>query len=472
MEAFARWPRLSLASFFLSIVSCRPYKLVDPALDDGGVWTPTETPDGGFAVGGVDGATVAPAPRPPTSGEQCAEEAVRGELVPVDLMLVLDASGSMNDDVGGRTRWEQVAGAMVQFAADSRSAGLGLGFQTFPFRVHDKPCAADSDCSGKAGECGQPYLCYGADVLPATAATCDPVTRYCDRPDTRCVASGRCSGSFARCVNLGEPCPGGGASDVCERAPLLCQAPVDSCQGDDYLKPKVPITVLPGALAELSRGLGAVRPAGLTPIAAAVEGAARYLQQHLGSPARRRGALVLVTDAVPNGCDRDDIESVAAVLDRARTGRPSLLTYVIAAVSPDQPVREASASRLAQAGGGGTPVVLNNEAPDLGDKLLAALNTIRGSALPCDLAIPSPPSGIIDYNKVNVRYNGPAGPVDLLYVGSAAGCDPTRGGWYYDIDPAQGTPTTVRVCEATCRRFKTDPGGSVELRFGCRTRID
>jgi hypothetical protein len=180
---------------------------------------------------------------------------------------------------------------------------------------------------------------------------------------------------------------------------------------------------------------------------------------------------VLVTDAVPNGCERDDIESVAAALDGARGARPSLPTYVIAAVSPDQPLREATATRLAQAGGGGLPVVLNNSAPDLGDKFLGALNTIRGSALPCELAIPRPASGTIDFNKVNVRYNGAAGPDDLLYVGSAAGCDPARGGWYYDVDPAKGTPSTVLVCDATCRRFKTE-SGSVELRFGCRTRID
>jgi hypothetical protein len=47
-----------------------------------------------------------------------------------------------------------------------------------------------------------------------------------------------------------------------------------------------------------------------------------------------------------------------------------------------------------------------------------------------------------------------------------------RGGWYYDTDPAQGMPTTVHVCPATCARFKAEMGGAVELRFGCKTRID
>src|SRR5687767_7907172 len=59
-------------------------------------------PDGGA------GDAAATNPRPPASGEQCAEEAITGEMVPLDLMLVLDASGSMKVMVGGKTRWTQV----------------------------------------------------------------------------------------------------------------------------------------------------------------------------------------------------------------------------------------------------------------------------------------------------------------------------------------------------------------------------
>jgi hypothetical protein len=42
-------------------------------------------------------------------------------------------------------------------------------------------------------------------------------------------------------------------------------------------------------------------------------------------------------------------------------------------------------------------------------------------------------------------------------------------GWHYDVPPANGTPTKVVVCEATCRRFKLDQSAQVDLVFGCAT---
>jgi hypothetical protein len=71
-----------------------------------------------------------------------------------------------------------------------------------------------------------------------------------------------------------------------------------------------------------------------------------------------------------------------------------------------------------------------------------------------------------------MRQLGTPGPIDLLYVGSADRCDASKGGWYYDVDPKMGNPTPVQICASNCRSFKADPGGSIELRFGCLTRIN
>ena len=411
-------------------------------------------------------------PRAPSSAEQCAEEAIRGELFPLDLLLLLDASGSMNFRVGERTRWQLVSQALVGFLGDPRSRGLGVGFQTFPFTVYEKVCTSDADCSGAPGDCSRPFLCAGPGVLPAVARICDPGNPICPEAGTQCVPSGRCSGTSARCVSLGELCPGGGANDRCDEAPLVCKLPIDSCTPGDYERPKVPIAILPEATAALTAGLAGVRPQGNTPIAPAVEGATRYLRQHLAAHPERRAALVLASDASPTGCGPNDLETTLVAIESARGGSPSLSTYVIAAVSPGDRIGGLDANRLAQAGGSSTPIVLNDSAPDLGERFLEALNAIRGSALPCEFRIPRPSTGMIDYGRVNVRYVAAGGTEDLAYVRSADRCGPITGGWYYDVDPATSTPSSVRVCEGTCRRFKADATGMVELRFGCRTRID
>jgi hypothetical protein len=38
------------------------------------------------------------------------------------------------------------------------------------------------------------------------------------------------------------------------------------------------------------------------------------------------------------------------------------------------------------------------------------------------------------------------------------------------VDPAQGTPARVQLCPAVCERIKADPNGSVQVRFGCKSR--
>ena len=135
------------------------------------------------------------------------------------------------------------------------------------------------------------------------------------------------------------------------------------------------------------------------------------------------------------------------------------------------PEVRATIDQFAMAGGTGAPfIVTANE--QLTEKFLAALNQIRGAALPCDLAIP-PPVGNepIDFGKVNVHTEGSGGPVDLVYVERRDRCAMTANGWYYDVDPAMATPARVQLCPGVCERLKADPRASIELRFGCKTRV-
>ena len=167
----------------------------------------------------------------------------------------------------------------------------------------------------------------------------------------------------------------------------------------------------------------------------------------------------------------NDIPSIATNLNAAVAGTPSIPTYVIGVFAPDEvATTQPEMDRLALAGGTTRSFVLTST-PDLTQRLQQALDQIRGAAIACEFTIPRPQMGAIDFNRVNVRHTGAAGPVDLPYVETAGRCDPTRGGWYYDVPPSRGTPSRILVCEASCRGFKMDATARVDLLFGCATRV-
>jgi hypothetical protein len=185
--------------------------------------------------------------------------------------------------------------------------------------------------------------------------------------------------------------------------------------------------------------------------------------------------LVIATDGTPLGCSTSNsVAAIAAALGAAKGAVPPIATYVVGVFSPDEVAQVGpQLDRLAAAGGTGKAFVVMT-GTDLKQKLQDAFNRIRGAALACEFKIPAPGAGAIDFQKVNVHYTSgtPAGaPQDLLYVGKAERCDPARGGWYYDVDPSAGTPTTIKTCDASCRRFQLDATVRVDLVFGCATQV-
>ncbi len=130
---------------------------------------------------------------------------------------------------------------------------------------------------------------------------------------------------------------------------------------------------------------------------------------------------------------------------------------------------EAALNSWAQAGGSDKPFVLS-ATEDLGQKLLDALNEIRGNALACQFRVPANMPGI-DFGKVNLRVRAARAARRSPMSRSADRCDPTKGGWYYDVDPTTGTaPARVIMCDATCTRYRPEATAKVELLFGCKTR--
>jgi hypothetical protein len=104
------------------------------------------------------------------------------------------------------------------------------------------------------------------------------------------------------------------------------------------------------------------------------------------------------------------------------------------------------------------------------DKVAEAV--VETSKLACEIPIPEPSMGTIDYGKVNVKLVSGGSGDFIVFVGEAGKCTAT-GGWYYD-NPAK--PTQVILCPASCEEAQkaVGPGkaGSIEIVFGCETIVN
>jgi hypothetical protein len=246
----------------------------------------------------------------------------------------------------------------------------------------------------------------------------------------------------------------------------------DSCTVQDYATPAVPIAPLPGVAAAVSASLAAHQPQGNTPTAAALEGAIEEARAHAAANPGHTVAAVLATDGIPDECTPSDIPSIAGIAAAGVAGSPSVETFAIGVFTPDAVASGTSAlNQIATSGGTSTAFIINSTSQNVEQQFSAALTAIRGAALPCEYQLPTPSDGgIPDFNKLNVQYTSGAGAVTTVtYVHTKSNCT-GAGGWYYDVDPAEGgAPTTILVCPATCAAVKGDAKGRVDVVLGCRT---
>jgi len=422
-------------------------------------------PNVNFGDGGVSDAP--PNANPIGEGLACAAEMHTGKPVPVDLLLLIDISGSMEESAGApvvagtQSKWTAMRDALVTFTKDPMSAGLGVGMLTFP--PPSKKCATAGDCGG--GYCEEKGVC-GA---PASVATTEPACNDNGIECTNladCTKYGICARSGLRCVGT---CAGG---EACNPRPKFCVVANAGCAAGVYETPVVPIADLPGVAPTLEAALKDIVPQGTTPTTPAVTGALAHLRARAMANPDRKQVLVLATDGMPTECaPNNSLFQANMALQNGAMGTPAIPTYVVGIFSSSQIARaQMGLNGFAMAGGTGMPFTLTTGV-DLSARFLAAINQIRGAALGCDFMIPKPkPGDMLDFEKLNVRVTTAAGKEDLFYVGSAAMCDPMRGGWYYDTDPKMSDPTRVLLCDASCKKVKAG-GASVDLLVGCKTIV-
>jgi len=439
--------------------------------------------DAGFDLSGADH---------PGDGV-CSASSTPAEPVPLDLYVLMDSSLSMNETTSTGTKWGDVRIAMKGFFESQSSAGLGVGLKYFPgVQSGAMPtCSADgpdaTNC-GAYGPCDKRKTCVGnsastTNVLPLCGVT-GGVT--CNATTEACALVQQCgtAPNVSYCAKGGTAAAS--ACTGCTAFDGYCHLR-DRCDAAFYATPDVAVGTLDGTTggqaATLNASLLGHSPAGYTPTGPALTGALTFARQRIASMPTHRVAIVLVTDGLPGGfltgvppaeCTPGDVDGIA---DLARgtmgaTGAPPVNTFVIGVFAPGNAAATAQTNLdiLAKAGQNSTTAtaVVIDTGGNVATALQSALQSVQSKAIACDFKIPS--TGV-DFKQVNVQFTSGSNSVTTIPHAppdGAGGCD-ARGGWYYDKDPATGTPTKITACPTTCSMFQTDLNGHVDVILGCPT---
>jgi hypothetical protein len=235
-----------------------------------------------------------------------------------------------------------------------------------------------------------------------------------------------------------------------------------SCDSTSYTTPKQEIAALPGAASSLDAAVLAQKPAGNTPTVASLTGAIDHAKAWALAHAGHRVAVVYSTDGYPKGCDgTNTIANAVNVATAGLASSPPIQTYVLGLG------RNLSSLNQVAAAGGTEKAYLIETGTDAAAQLAKALDNIRTRSLfGCTYTVPTPPPGQeLDYGKVNVRFTPSSGqPSDVLQDANSNGCTE---GWEYSADKTQ-----LNLCGNACDAIKADPGGKIEVLFGCMTQVD
>jgi Mg-chelatase subunit ChlD len=444
----------------------------------------------GPILGGLGGdATTSTGGTTGAVGPECAGDLIQAERIPLDIYVMLDQSGSMLEATVGNakvTKWDAVSSALTDFVSDKASDGIGMGLQLFPIQSSLAPasCKTNPDCN-HFGYC---FLkaCWGYDdgLIPCDSAVNCVIGGTSYGP---CQAFGSCSANadfVCPTTNLGKAC---GIDPATNKDLGTCQAlasstctVTDDCRSATYAAPAAPIAPLPGAKAALVGVLQKAVPDGFTPTQPALTGAIDQATEWAKAHTDHQVVAVLATDGIPtlkaagNYCasitdtsSTADVNAVLGVASNGQKGTPKISTFVIGVVGPNDTGAPAILDAIANSGGTNKAFIVST-AGNVQTEFRAALNAIRSAGLSCDLLVPQAEAGkTVDYLKVNVAYDNGSGPTDLGYVETAANCDATAGGWYYDVEPSAGK--RIQTCPATCTAFQKTDMGSVQIKLGCVT---
>lgn len=181
---------------------------------------------------------------------------------------------------------------------------------------------------------------------------------------------------------------------------------------------------------------------------------------------------ILVTDGAPNGCSNSSNSQLNTIVADhfAATGIPTFMIGMSGASFANleawTPNTGATPHTNYCGSGAGNPC----RSYDVGNgdplAFIDALKQIQKSAIGCTFNMPTPSSGILDPNAVDVIYTpGSGAQQTLTRVTDQSQCGTAPGqGWYYDSNT---NPTQILLCDDVCTTVQADQAAKIDVELGC-----
>jgi len=395
----------------------------------------------------------------------CAEYSGRVDLAPLDLVVTLDTSNSMEQKTSdGQRKIDVLRAALVDFATSAGQAGIGIALATFPQMNPDVP-----DLVFDATDCGDPVA---FDPLWACAPSLDG---FC-ATNADCAAGDNCE-PIGFCDPAGYwPCRFDGtvgcAASQC-RAAGTC-ANWTRCDPATY-RPQSPFRELPTEAPLFVDELRAASPDGATPTLPALQGAIDAAAERMRASPGHKAIVLLATDGFPTACDavipahaQHPTEGIPAVAAAAAAGAAAgVQTFVLGAFAAiEAETARQQLSVVARAGGSTEAQVLETDA-DLTERFLAALTAIRMLSGTCTYTLPRPGGSPLDASGLTVSLVSADGSSVTVPAVARDECDPARGGYVLDHTPTWRDPARfLEPCPASCARVEAGAAVVVDARCG------
>ena len=383
---------------------------------------------------------------PPPDGGGCAGDVAQAQLTQVNILILLDKSGSMgiqNDPTAGSwdncaDRWNPVVDTLNQFFGQADSSRLYASLSFLP--SDGNPTAKDSS--------GNPTI---------AGTICDPKSY---------------TGAAGLKVALTE-LNDAGRKKFQDR---LC----DCASG-------------------VTAASTCIVPAGGTPTRPALQGTIEYAATVATNNPGSKTVIVLITDGMPsfycggsapggvcNSCDDvtngcfangtgcmdqpSEIDKITAVIqDESGTVGNNPKSIHIVGVGTDLNYSTAFDDWSNASGNDGIDL-RNLTGSNAAGALLTSLQAIRSSSIQCSFKIPVPKDGSsIDPKATYVYYSSSATASGQYLIPTSDGtvntCKTSENDFYFD-NP--NLPTTVTLCGTACNALQADSTGKIQVEYGCK----